>query len=145
APPAAQSPTSAPAEGGATSAPAPAATSAPEVSSGPRHGGTVTWGIERDFVQVLPFGAVTTESQWAREFVYDSLVAWDRNINVVPALAESWETPDERTWIWHLRRGVKFHNGKEMTAADVKYSMDLQASPPEPGVPVSFYPQTIES
>ncbi|HMQ33367.1 MAG TPA: ABC transporter substrate-binding protein [Chloroflexaceae bacterium] len=136
----AAAPTSAPAAAAPTSAPA---TSAP--AAGPSRGGSITWAIETDPVQMLPFGAVTTESHWAREFVYDSLVAWDRDINVQPALAESWETPDERTWIWNLRRGVRFHNGKELTAEDVKYSMDLQADPPEPGVPSPFYPRTLES
>jgi peptide/nickel transport system substrate-binding protein len=137
-------PTEAPAAPAPTEAPAaPAPTEAP--AAGPRRGGSITWGIENDPVQMLPFGAVTTESQWAREFVYDSLVAWDKDINVQPALAESWETPDDNTWIWNLRQGVRFHNGQEVTAEDVKYSMDLQADPPAPGVPSPFYPRTIES
>jgi peptide/nickel transport system substrate-binding protein len=63
---------------------------------------------------------------------------------VQPALAERWETPDDRTWIFHLRQGVKFHNGAELTADDVAYSMPLQNAPPEPGVPHAFYP-AIES
>lgn len=44
----------------------------------------------------------------------------------VPELAESWEaTPDAKTWTFHLRKGVEFHNGKTMDAEDVVYSMGL--------------------
>ena len=55
-----------------------------------------------------------------------------------PALAEKWEAPDDKTWIFHLRPGLKFHNGDEVTADDVIYSMTLQKKPPEPGVSNSF-------
>ena len=54
--------------------------------------------------------------------MYDSLVEWDKDLLVQPALAESWETPDDKTWIFHLRQGVTFHNGDPVTAEDVKYS-----------------------
>ena len=57
-----------------------------------------------------------------------------------PALAESWETPDDTTWIFHLRQDATFHNGDPLTAEDVKYSIELQKEPPAPGVPHSFYP-----
>jgi peptide/nickel transport system substrate-binding protein len=125
----------------APTAAAAAPTSAPAVASPI----SVTWAIESDPVQMLPFGSITTESFWARQQVYDSLVAWDKDLNVQMALAESYETPDENTWIWKLREGVKFHNGKEVDAEDVKYSMELQSAPPEPGIPSPFYPQTITS
>ncbi|CAA9226883.1 MAG: ABC transporter, substrate-binding protein (cluster 5, nickel/peptides/opines), partial [uncultured Chloroflexia bacterium] len=119
-----------------------AATAAPASSAG---GGAITWAMENDPVQMLPFGSITTESFRARQMIYDSLVAWDKDLNVQPALAERYETPDDKTWIWHLRQGVKFHNGKEVDADDVKYSMDLQAAPPEPGIPSPFYPKTLTS
>lgn len=43
---------------------------------------------------------------------------------VKPALATSWTNPDNTTWIFKLRKGVKFHNGDSFTAADVKFSID---------------------
>src|SRR5690606_26891746 len=43
------------------------------------------------------------------------------------------------TYIFHLRQGVKFHDGTEMTAKDVKYSLDNAISPPEPGAPVPYF------
>jgi peptide/nickel transport system substrate-binding protein len=56
--------------------------------------------------------------------LYDALTAFDAGNRVRPALAESWENPDELTWIFHLRRGVFFHDGREFTARDVLFSFD---------------------
>ena len=43
--------------------------------------------------------------------IYDRLVEQDDNMNIVPSLAESWEQPDGMTTIFHLKKGIKFHNG----------------------------------
>ena len=63
---------------------------------------------------------------------------WDQDLNFVPGLAETWEIDADGNYIFNLRQGVLFHNGNEMTAADVKYSMDMALAPPEPGVAVSY-------
>jgi peptide/nickel transport system substrate-binding protein len=56
--------------------------------------------------------------------VYNTLVDLDDRITPRPALAESWEPNENATeWIFHLRQGVEFHNGKSFTAADVLYSI----------------------
>lgn len=122
----------------------PAAEAMDEEAMTPTSGGEVTWAIAQDPVNLIPFGAVSTSNHWGKEFMYDSLVEWDKDLLVQPALAESWETPDDTTWIFHLREGAVFHNGDPVTAEDVKYSIDLQKTPPEPGIPNSFYP-AIES
>ncbi|MBV8203308.1 MAG: hypothetical protein JOZ15_22060 [Acidobacteria bacterium] len=56
--------------------------------------------------------------------LYDSLTTFDAGNRVGPALAESWENPDELTWIFHLRRGVLFHDGRQFTARDVLFTFD---------------------
>lgn len=56
--------------------------------------------------------------------VHDGLVAFDSELNVVPALAGKWENPDNLTWIFHLRKGVNFHNGDPFTAEDVRFSIE---------------------
>src|SRR3981189_2617467 len=57
--------------------------------------------------------------------VYEGLIARDKNLKIIPALAESWETPEEPTrWRFHLRKGVKFQNGDPFTADDVVFSAD---------------------
>lgn len=125
----------------ATSAPEPTATPEP---SGPKTGGEVTWALSQDPVNLIPFGAVNTSNHHGKEFMYDSLLEWDKDLLVQPALAESWDAPDEKTWIFNLRQGVKFHDGSDVTAEDVVYSIELQRDPPEPGSVASFYP-AIES
>ncbi|EHM13328.1 MULTISPECIES: ABC transporter substrate-binding protein [Jonquetella] len=56
--------------------------------------------------------------------IYDHLLWQDLEGNLVPRLAESWETPDPLTYILHLRKGVWFHNGEPFTAEDAKYTID---------------------
>ncbi|MBL8060796.1 MAG: ABC transporter substrate-binding protein [Chthonomonas sp.] len=62
--------------------------------------------------------------------VFEGLVAWDENNNVIPMLAEKWEiSPDGTNYTFTLRKGVKFHNGKELTSEDVKWSIERAANP----------------
>jgi peptide/nickel transport system substrate-binding protein len=98
-----------------------------------RRGGRIIWGLESDPAHVAPFGAILTANHWAKEFAYDSLVEWDRNLNVRPALAEKFEIISKTEIRWTLKKGIKFHNGKEVTAADVKYSVEKMLNPPLPG------------
>lgn len=57
------------------------------------------------------------------ENVFDTLVEPDENLEMRPALAESWEvSPDQLTWSFHLRQGVTFHDGSPLVADDVVYS-----------------------
>jgi peptide/nickel transport system substrate-binding protein len=57
--------------------------------------------------------------------VYEGLIARDKDLKIIPALAESWEIPEEPTrWRFHLRKGVKFQNGDPFTADDVVFSAE---------------------
>ena len=57
--------------------------------------------------------------------VYDTLVEPNMSGQIVPALAQSWEvSPDSLTWVFHLRKGVVFHNGDQLTARDVKATVE---------------------
>lgn len=72
--------------------------------------------------------AMTSSSESARNInmnIFESLVTIDENVNPIPMLAKSIEASDDlMTYVFPLREGVKFHNGDEMTAADVKASLE---------------------
>lgn len=61
-------------------------------------------------------------SQQVHQLVYNSLLKLDRHLNVVPDLATGWSTPDDHTYRVTLRHGVRFHDGRELTAEDVVYT-----------------------
>ncbi len=99
-----------------------------------KYGGRIIWALEQDPVQVAPFGQTLTSGHWGKQAAYDSLVEWDRNLQLKPALATSWKiAADQKSITFNLRKGVKFHNGKELDADDVKYSVEKMLNPPLPG------------
>lgn len=107
-------------------------------------GGSVVWAINSDPVSLAPFGMTNSSGVLPKNLIYESLINWDDTMGVHPALAESWEVPDEKTYIFHLRKGVKFHGGEDFTAEDVKYSFDSQQTPPPPGSVNLEYPKVAE-
>ena len=78
-----------------------------------------------------PHASNDNPSSRVRVQIYDRLVQLDDNGVPQPMLAESWERPDDKTIIFHLRKGVKFHNGDEMKASDVKFSLERALASPE--------------
>ncbi len=65
--------------------------------------------------------------------VVNYLVRVTADLQVVPELATAWESSDAKIWTVKLRQGVKFHNGKAFTAADVVWTFDLHADPANKG------------
>jgi len=57
-----------------------------------------------------------------RMSVFNALVRYGPNLEYQPDLAEKWENPDDKTYIFHLRQGAKYHNGQEVEASHVEYS-----------------------
>ncbi|MFY9689912.1 MAG: ABC transporter substrate-binding protein [Candidatus Acidiferrales bacterium] len=86
--------------------------------------GTVNFLIESMPTNLDPRIGTDAQSQHLDGLIYDGLVKLDSQMNIVPDLAERWETPDPQTYIFHLRHGVKFHDGRPFTSADVKYTFD---------------------
>lgn len=107
----------------------------------PKRGGSLTWAIPEDPVNLVPLGMTNTSNYWVTSLAYESLARYDQNMKIQPALAESWETPDDLTYIFHLRKGVKFHSGKPFGSDDVVYSLAMQKSPPAPGSVSAYYPK----
>jgi len=76
--------------------------------------------------------------------IYEGLVGFDSAGEIVPELAESWEIIDDTTYQFNLRQGVKFHNGREMTSADVKYSFERMLDPDVASLAKSYFDMVEE-
>jgi peptide/nickel transport system substrate-binding protein len=64
------------------------------------------------------------DTQMVIKNIFDSLTTRDRHLKVIPQLAASWQAKDPTTWEFELKKGIRFHNGDELTAADVKFTLD---------------------
>ena len=91
----------------------------------PRYGGvfrlkSFTDGFREQFDPTSPESFIFVSEQ-----IFDGLVKLDKNLHIVPCLAEYWEmSPDHKKYTFYLRKGVKFHHGRELTAEDVKFSFE---------------------
>jgi peptide/nickel transport system substrate-binding protein len=85
---------------------------------------TLVMIIESSPTNLDPRVGVDAQSERIDELLFDSLVRRDDHFNLQPALAEAWELPDPKTYIFHLHRGVRFHNGQPLTSRDVKWTFD---------------------
>lgn len=105
----------------------------------PKYGGTIRIGARIPQYNRLDARYPTTESMVpATNMIHDLLFDWEKGSfdGLVPRLATGYETKDAKEWIIHLRKGVKFHNGKEMTAEDVKANFDWRIDTPKGWRPI---------
>jgi peptide/nickel transport system substrate-binding protein len=70
-------------------------------------------------------------THWVLDNVYDALVSFDADMHVRPALAAGWDNPDDLTWRFQLRPGVRFQDGRPLAAADVVVSLERARSHPQ--------------
>jgi peptide/nickel transport system substrate-binding protein len=85
---------------------------------------TVVFLIESSPANLDPRVGTDAQSEHIDELIFDGLVARDASFHFTPALAERWEQPDPKTLIFHLRDGVRFHDGRAMTSADVVWTVN---------------------
>jgi peptide/nickel transport system substrate-binding protein len=85
---------------------------------------TLVMIIESSPTNLDPRIGLDAQSERIDELIFDDLLERDQHLNVKPAVAVSWEIPDPLTYIFHLQRGVKFHDGRSLTARDVKWTFD---------------------
>jgi ABC-type transport system substrate-binding protein len=85
---------------------------------------TVVVVIESSPTNLDPRVGIDAQSERIDELLFDSLVRRDEHFELTPWLAERWETPDPQTYVFHLRQGVRFHNGQALTSRDVKWTLD---------------------
>src|SRR4030043_1374902 len=92
----------------------------PEV---PRSGGAYHRPLEFNPKTLDPPLAIDMYAVTIIQQIFDGLVQFDKDLNVIPAIAKSWKiSPDGLTYKFNLKEGVKFHNGREVTADDFIYS-----------------------
>jgi len=89
----------------------------------------LVFGLDNDPKSLDPRLALDATGWRITEIVYSSLLKKDRNSNLVPDLAESWDMEGETVYVFHLRKNVKFHDGTPLTAEDVKYTFDTILEP----------------
>lgn len=94
----------------------------------PRTGGDLVFGQEANINSLDQMASNTISTRNIAMNMFESLMTRDENNNAIPELAQSFEeSADKLTYTFKLRQGVKFHNGKEMTSADVVASFDRYA------------------
>jgi len=101
-----------------------------EVMGEPKRGGTLTMGIRKDISTLNPLIRTMSTDQSIRDLIYEALLFLDETGAIKPQLAESYEiSKDGKIYTFRLRKGMKFHNGQEVTAEDAKYAMDYTLDP----------------
>lgn len=96
----------------------------------PKYGGTLSVGITQQVLNLDPHVATAFSSWRVMELIYEGLLRFDNQLQLQPALAESWTvSPDGLEYTFKLRSGVKFHDGSQLTAEDVKYSFERVLNP----------------
>jgi ABC-type transport system substrate-binding protein len=94
-------------------------------ATAPRHGGTLTMIIPTEIKGLNNQGNSGTEGEWPENQITEGLVERDMDRNIVPGLATEWEISDDGlVYTFHLRKGVKFHDGTDFNAEDVKWTFD---------------------
>lgn len=111
-----------------TQSPAPSDSAAPsqstDESATPVSGGILRYGTDSEPTGFDPHTVSEEASLRVINQLYETLVSTNADMTFYGELAERWETPDNVTYIFYLRQGVKFHSGREMTADDVVYTFD---------------------
>ena len=95
----------------------------------PKRGGTLTIGADADPIGLDPVTLTAFSSYDFTALIYTGLLRWNADMKVEPDLATGFIAPNDTTYIFRLRQGVKFHNGQAFTAEDVKYTFDRIADP----------------
>jgi peptide/nickel transport system substrate-binding protein len=111
-------------------------------AAAPGYAATFKWANDGDANSMDPYTRNETFLLTFTQNIYDPLVRRDRNLNVEPALATSWEQPSPTVWIFHLRPDVKFQEGEPFTADDVVFSYQRAISP---GSQINAYFASVKS
>jgi len=117
-----------------------AASVAYSVTAQHRYGGDYSVPLSSEPESLDPAFITDIYSVTVANNLYDGLVEFDQDLNIVPAIAKIWKiSRDRRTYSFQLRQGVKFHNGREVTADDFVYSLSRILHPETRSPVASFF------
>lgn len=105
--------------------------------SAPRDPHTVIFLIESSPANLDPRIGTDAQSERIDALLFDGLVTHDASFQFTPALAEHWEQPNPITFIFHLRSGVRFHDGRNFTARDVVWTIKSMLDSRHPGAVIT--------
>lgn len=98
-------------------------------STGERQAGYLVVGIESFPLQLDPRHATDANSVRIGNLIYNSLLRADQHLRLQPELAKQWRRIGEKTYEFEIHEGVRFHDGKPLTAADVKFTYESILDP----------------
>jgi len=116
----------------------------PAIAETPKRGGWLTVATDSTAVGLDPHLSIVHATLTFTEQVYECLLRYNYKMDLEPALAMSWEQPDDLTYMFRLRKGVKWHNGREFTSEDVKFTFD-RIMDPKTGSPYASTFKSIKS
>ncbi len=100
---------------------------------------TLRMAYDADPVSMDPHEQLSGGTLQLSHMIFDPLVRWNQELGFDARVAERWERIDDKTVRFHLRKGVRFHTGNEMTALDVRWTFDrLKSSPDFKGIFAPF-------
>lgn len=121
-----------------------ATTSGTATATGPVNGGNALWSTYGTLSFLNPILVSDTATDLIVSFLFDPLVNFDTKYNPIPGLAEKWETSsDNKSWTFHLRPGVTWHDGQPFTSADVAFTVEAILHPTYTGQRRSNYTQLV--
>jgi ABC-type transport system substrate-binding protein len=116
------------------------------VAEEPRRGGTLRIAYEADITGMDPHTSLGIQAMYVEQNLFNTLVTIDEHAEYVPDLAESWEVKEDgKVYLFHLRNGVKFHDGSDLTAEAVKWNFDRLLNPEEKVITASYFKPIVQS
>ena len=91
---------------------------------------SLKWSMPGDSLTLDPHAQNEGPTHMVSRQVYEGLVTPGINMEILPQLAESWETTADDTWVFNIRKGVKFHDGSSLTASDIAFSINRAKTAP---------------
>jgi peptide/nickel transport system substrate-binding protein len=106
----------------------------------PKPGGTLRVAWEADVTGLDPHISPGIQAWHVEGNLFNSLLTIDAQLNYLPDLAESWDVlEDGKVYVFHLRKGVKFHDGTDFDAEAVRWNYQRIMDPEEKAVDALFY------